>query len=293
MTGISTAISLFHPALERALELSSMGIRVDEAALSNQLKLAGCEHWAEFSFHKELLAGICRLLSAEVSVNRDYACISWKRFILVKCRHRFGRSTSSKNAEKTTSFYFNEVGGISVEQVDIKKLFRNHEAYIDQNIRVSGWIRTIRDSKNFAFIELNDGTFFKNLQIVIDDSLPNFSEVVRLNISSAIVAEGKLVESPGAKQPFELKAEKITVEGASLSDYPLQKKRHSFEYLRTIAHLRPRTNTFQQYFACGPWQLTLCISSSRSGISSMFTPRSLQAVMRKGPGRCFSNNLRL
>jgi asparaginyl-tRNA synthetase len=135
-----------------------------------------------------------------------------------------------------------------VEQVDIKKLFRNHEAYIDQNIRVSGWIRTIRDSKNFAFIELNDGTFFKNLQIVIDDSLPNFSEVVRLNISSAIVAEGKLVESPGAKQPFELKAEKITVEGASLSDYPLQKKRHSFEYLRTIAHLRPRTNTFSAVF---------------------------------------------
>ncbi|HHT36734.1 MAG: asparagine--tRNA ligase [Candidatus Wallacebacter cryptica] len=135
-----------------------------------------------------------------------------------------------------------------MEQVDIKKLFRNHEAYIDQNIRVSGWIRTIRDSKNFAFIELNDGTFFKNLQIVIDDSLPNFSEVVRLNISSAIVAEGKLVESPGAKQPFELKAEKITVEGASLSDYPLQKKRHSFEYLRTIAHLRPRTNTFSAVF---------------------------------------------
>ena len=121
-------------------------------------------------------------------------------------------------------------------------------AYINKEIRVSGWVRTIRDSKSFAFIELNYGTFFKNLQIVIDDSLANFSEVVKLNISSAIIAEGKLVESPGAKQPFELKADKIIIEGAASSDYPLQKKRHSFEYLRTIAHLRPRTNTFSAVF---------------------------------------------
>jgi len=135
-----------------------------------------------------------------------------------------------------------------VEQVAIKQLFHNHEAYINKEIRVSGWVRTIRDSKSFAFIELNDGTFFKNLQIVIDDSLANFSEVVKLNISSAIIAEGKLVESPGAKQPFELKADKIIIEGAASSDYPLQKKRHSFEYLRTIAHLRPRTNTFSAVF---------------------------------------------
>ena len=135
-----------------------------------------------------------------------------------------------------------------MEQVAIKQLFHNHEAYINKEIRVSGWVRTIRDSKSFAFIELNDGTFFKNLQIVIDDSLANFSEEVKLNISSAIIAEGKLVESPGAKQPFELKADKIIIEGAASSDYPLQKKRHSFEYLRTIAHLRPRTNTFSAVF---------------------------------------------
>jgi len=135
-----------------------------------------------------------------------------------------------------------------VERVEVKKLFRNHEAYINQNVRVSGWIRTIRDSKRFAFIELNDGTFFKNLQIVIDDTLPNFDDVVKLNISSAIVAEGTLVESPGSKQPFELKASKIVIEGISAGDYPLQKKRHSFEYLRTIAHLRPRTNTFAAVF---------------------------------------------
>ncbi len=115
-------------------------------------------------------------------------------------------------------------------------------------MRVSGWIRTIRDTKRFAFIELNDGTFFKNLQIVIDDTLPNFREVVKLNISSAVTVEGRIVESPGAKQPLELKATKVAIEGISASDYPLQKKRHSFEYLRTIAHLRPRTNTFYAVF---------------------------------------------
>jgi asparaginyl-tRNA synthetase len=135
-----------------------------------------------------------------------------------------------------------------VERVEVKQLFRNYCAYIDQNVVVCGWIRTIRDSKRFAFIELNDGTFFKNLQIVIDDTLPNFDEVVKLGISSAIIAEGRLVESPGDKQPFELKATRVVIEGYSASDYPLQKKRHSFEYLRTIAHLRPRTNTFSAVF---------------------------------------------
>lgn len=135
-----------------------------------------------------------------------------------------------------------------MERVEVKQLFRNYCAYIDQNVVVCGWIRTIRDSKRFAFIELNDGTFFKNLQIVIDDTLPNFNEVVKLGISSAIIAEGRLVESPGDKQPFELKATRVVIEGYSASDYPLQKKRHSFEYLRTIAHLRPRTNTFSAVF---------------------------------------------
>lgn len=135
-----------------------------------------------------------------------------------------------------------------MERVDIKKLFRSCSAYINQDVRVSGWIRTIRDTKRFAFIELNDGTFFKNLQIVIDDTLPNFREVVKLNISSAVTVEGRIVESPGAKQPLELKATKVAIEGISASDYPLQKKRHSFEYLRTIAYLRPRTNTFYAVF---------------------------------------------
>ena len=135
-----------------------------------------------------------------------------------------------------------------MENIVIKQLFRDASAYLDKTIQVSGWVRTIRDSKSFGFIELNDGSFFKNLQIVIEDNLTNFSEVVKLNVGSAIIARGVLVESPGAKQPFELKATQIIVEGNSAADYPLQKKRHSFEYLRTIAHLRPRTNAFSAVF---------------------------------------------
>lgn len=135
-----------------------------------------------------------------------------------------------------------------METVLVKKIFRDPGSFLDKKIKLSGWIRTIRDSKNFAFIELNDGSFFNNLQVVIDSSLDNFEEVTKLTISSAIIVEGKLVESPGAKQPFELKADWIQIESMADADYPLQKKRHSFEYLRTIAHLRPRTNTFSAVF---------------------------------------------
>ena len=131
----------------------------------------------------------------------------------------------------------------------IKDLFRNTDKYSDGKITVSGWVRTIRASKNFGFIELNDGSFFKNLQIVMEDEkLGNYAEISKLNVGSAIRVTGVLVLTPEAKQPFELKAETIEVEGKSTPDYPLQKKRHSFEYLRTIAHLRPRTNTFEAVF---------------------------------------------
>jgi asparaginyl-tRNA synthetase len=130
----------------------------------------------------------------------------------------------------------------------IKQLFRETASYLNKPVEVSGWVRTIRDSKTFGFIELNDGSFYRNLQIVFDDQLPNFGEVAKLGVGSAIIASGNLVESPGAKQPFELKANRIAVEGAAAADYPLQKKRHSFEFLRTIAHLRPRTNTFSAVF---------------------------------------------
>lgn len=131
----------------------------------------------------------------------------------------------------------------------IKKLFRETDSFGGKEIMVSGWVRTIRVSKNFGFIELNDGSFFKNLQIVIEEEkLDNFAKLAKLNVGAAITATGILELTPEAKQPFELKAENVAVEGESTPDYPLQKKRHSFEYLRTIAHLRPRTNAFSAVF---------------------------------------------
>lgn len=135
-----------------------------------------------------------------------------------------------------------------METVLVKSLYRESEKYADQDVCISGWIRTLRSSKAFGFIEVNDGSFFKNLQVVFEDSLENFKEIEKLSISSSIIVEGKLVLTPGSKQPFEIKATKIVVEGESSNDYPLQKKRHTFEYLRTIAHLRPRSNAFSAVF---------------------------------------------
>ncbi|MFJ7725814.1 asparagine--tRNA ligase [Neobacillus sp. NPDC097160] len=135
-----------------------------------------------------------------------------------------------------------------MKQALIKDLYRNTESYIDQKVQLSGWIRTIRDSKTFGFIELNDGSFFKGVQIVFDEQLENFKDIAKLPISSSIKVVGDFIHTPTAKQPFEIKATDIFVEGTSNVDYPLQKKKHSFEYLRTIAHLRPRTNTFSAVF---------------------------------------------
>ena len=131
---------------------------------------------------------------------------------------------------------------------DIKDLYRDREKYLGTKITVGGWVRSIRDSKTFGFIVINDGTFFEPLQIVYGDHLENFETISKQNVGAAIVVTGTLVATPQAKQPFEIQADEILVEGASTPDYPLQKKRHSFEYLRTIAHLRPRTNTFQAVF---------------------------------------------
>ena len=136
----------------------------------------------------------------------------------------------------------------SMNLTDIKDLYRNIDAYIDKEITVGGWVRSIRDSKTFGFIVLNDGTFFEPLQVVYDDTLDNFDRISKLNVGSAIVVRGRIVATPQAKQAFEIHAAQIAVEGESTADYPLQKKRHSFEYLRTISHLRPRTNTFQAVF---------------------------------------------
>lgn len=130
----------------------------------------------------------------------------------------------------------------------IKDLYRDTDKYVGQTIRVGGWVRSIRDSKTFGFIVLNDGTFFETLQVVYHDKMDNFAEVSRLNVGAAVIVKGTLVATPQAKQPFEIQADEVSIEGASAPDYPLQKKRHSFEYLRTISHLRPRTNTFQAVF---------------------------------------------
>ncbi len=131
----------------------------------------------------------------------------------------------------------------------IKSLYRNTADHGNKEVTISGWVRTIRVSKNFGFIEINDGSFFKSLQIVIEpEKLDNYTAVSKLNVGAAITAIGILELTPEAKQPFELKADAIVIDGESTPDYPLQKKRHSFEYLRTIAHLRPRTNTFSAVF---------------------------------------------
>ena len=135
-----------------------------------------------------------------------------------------------------------------MELVTVRELYKNREAYLDKEVTVGGWVRSIRDSKAFGFIVVNDGSFFETLQIVYHDQMENFAEISKLNVGAAIVVKGTLVATPQAKQPFEIQATEIEVEGMSAPEYPLQKKRHSFEYLRTISHLRPRTNTFQAVF---------------------------------------------
>ena len=132
--------------------------------------------------------------------------------------------------------------------MDIKQLFLETDKYIDKEITIEGFVKTVRDSKSFGFIELNDGSFLKNVQVVFDDSLENFTDIAKLPLSSTISVTGIVVKTEAAKQPFEIKATKIEIEFLSDLDYPLQKKRHSFEYLRTISHLRPRTNTFNAVF---------------------------------------------
>ena len=135
-----------------------------------------------------------------------------------------------------------------METVVIKQLYRETEKFIGKTIKLSGWVRTLRASNKFGFIEINDGSFFKNVQVVFGDELENFKEISKYAISSSITVEGEVVITENAKQPFEIHAKSVVLEGNSHSDYPLQKKRHTLEYLRTIAHLRPRSNTFSAVF---------------------------------------------
>ena len=135
-----------------------------------------------------------------------------------------------------------------MELTNIKDLFREKESYAGKKVTVGGWVRSNRDSKTFGFLVVNDGSFFEPLQVVYSDQLADFAAIAKIGVGAAVIVTGTIVETPGAKQPLEMQAEEIVVEGASPSDYPLQKKRHSFEYLRTISHLRARTNTFQAVF---------------------------------------------
>lgn len=138
-----------------------------------------------------------------------------------------------------------------MKRTTIKQLYRTPELQQGEKVRVAGWIRSIRANNKIGFVSINDGSFFECLQVVIEkDKLENYDEIAALNVGSSVYFEGTTVQTPDAKQPFELNAESARVEGASTPDYPLQKKRHSYEYLRTIAHLRPRTNTFSAVFPC-------------------------------------------
>lgn len=135
-----------------------------------------------------------------------------------------------------------------MDKVTVKSLYRETEKYLEKEIEISGWVRKLRAQKNFGFLEVNDGSFFKGVQVVFDTNLENFDEISRLSISSSVIVKGKLVKSQGAGQNFEILAENVEIFQKADLDYPLQNKRHSFEFLRTIAHLRPRTNTFAAVF---------------------------------------------
>ena len=135
-----------------------------------------------------------------------------------------------------------------MELIEVREIFRNKEAYFDKEIEIGGWVRSNRDSKTFGFLVLNDGTFFEPIQVVYNDSMDNFDKICKVNVGAALIVKGTLIATPDAKQPFEIQATEVMIEGDSTPDYPLQKKRHTLEYLRTIPHLRARTNTFQAVF---------------------------------------------
>ena len=135
-----------------------------------------------------------------------------------------------------------------MDLISVRELYKNTDQYAGQTVSVGGWVRNRRGSKQFGFIMLNDGTYFNPVQVVYNDTINNFQEISKINIGAALIVRGTVELTPNSKQPFEIQAQSITVEGSSTSDYPLQPKRHSMEFLRTIPHLRPRTNTFQAVF---------------------------------------------
>ena len=149
---------------------------------------------------------------------------------------------------KSVKHKFSGWRNVMEKLVTVRELFKETDKYIDQQVRVGGWVRSIRGSKNFGFMVLNDGSYYNTLQIVFGDKLPNFQEISKLNVGSAVIVGGTLVATPNAKQPFEIQADSVFVEGPSTPDYPIQKKRHTLEFLRTMPHLRVRANTFTAVF---------------------------------------------
>ena len=135
-----------------------------------------------------------------------------------------------------------------MDLISVRELFKNTSAYAGKEVTVGGWVRSVRASKQFGFIVLNDGTFFTPVQVVYHDTMDNFNEISKVNVGAALIVKGELLLTPDAKQPFEIQATEVTVGGPSASDYPMQKKRHTVEFLRTMPHLRPRTNMFQAVF---------------------------------------------
>ena len=169
---------------------------------------------------------------------------------------------------------------------NIKDLFRQSAEYAGKEITVGGWVKNNRASKAFGFLVVSDGTFFEPLQIVYDEKLANFAAISKLNVGTAVIVRGTLVMTPDAKQPFELQAAEVVVEGASTPDYPLQKKRHSPEFLRTITHLRPARICSRRYSAFALWRHSRSTNSSRREASCMYTPRSSQAATVRVRARC-------
>lgn len=173
-----------------------------------------------------------------------------------------------------------------MELVNVREIFKNTIRYENQQVTIGGWVRSNRNSKNFGFIVVNDGTFFEPIQVVYGDGLENYEEVCKINVGAAVIVKGQLVPTPEAKQPFEIQAAEVTVEGASTPDYPLQKKRHTFEYLRTI-HIcvrEPiRLRRCSVYVPCVHMRFT---NFSRSAISFMCILRSSQEVTARVQGKC-------
>ena len=189
---------------------------------------------------------------------------------------------STKNTINQIIYFF--IYSFKMQTTSIKTIYQSYESLIGSKIIVNGRVRSLRDSKTFGFIELNDGSYLKNLQIVFEQELENFNEVVKYGTGSSLQIEGDLIKSEWAKQAFELKATKITLLGAADETFPLQKKRHSFEYLRTIAHLRPRTNTFSAVFRVRSLLLT-------KEVSSEYIRQLSRQVMLKELEKCSKSQL--